>query len=145
MNKFLTYSISSSVNNNINYSLKVYHEASQMHPSPFIWALISKSLKTAPTAPKDSEIILSSDYSLMELLQKIKSDEWRNKIRRIVVLVLGSNYLIYFIIFAPCLMLPIHLQIYKGSKFRPCWKEEYQCTTIYISSPKFLRGFSGHL
>jgi len=57
-----------------------------MHPSPFIWALISKSLKTAPTAPKDSEIILSSDYSLMELLQKIKSDEWRNKIRRVVVL-----------------------------------------------------------
>lgn len=63
-----------------------------MHPSPFIWALISKSLKTSPTPPKDSEIILSSDYSLMELLQKIKSDEWRNKIRRVVVLVLGLIY-----------------------------------------------------
>ena len=108
LKKFLTNSISSSDKNNINHSLKVYHEASQMHPSPFIWALISKSLKTAPTAPKDSEIILSSDYSLMELLQKINSDEWRNKIRRVVVLVLGFNHLIYFIIFASCLMIPIY-------------------------------------
>ena len=64
----------------------VFKEHSPIHPSPYIWTIISKSTKSAPEAPKNSEVILSSDYSLNEVFELANSEKWRNKIRRIFVL-----------------------------------------------------------
>merc|ERR1712227_257905 len=74
-----------SLDNEFGY-FKQMTEHSPIHPSPYIWTIISKSTKNAPEAPKNSEVILSSDYSLNEVFELANSEKWRNKIRRIFVL-----------------------------------------------------------
>ena len=64
----------------------VYKEHSPIHPSPYIWTIISKTLEKTPEAPKNSEVILSRDYTLNEVFQLANSEKWKNKIRRIFVL-----------------------------------------------------------
>merc|ERR1712050_550094 len=43
---------------------KVFEEASQLHPEPFYWAVVSRSIKEKPKLCD----ILSADYSLKEMV-----------------------------------------------------------------------------